>query len=307
MKTWTFIHATDIHVGSPRSFRFQPAWNENWQTARQQIIQINPDLLLIGGDLTRDGNIHKYEFENLKADLDTLPFPYHVIPGNMDTNNKHTRVPGPLPGRNDVELNVTSENLCHYREVFGTPWWTFVHKDVRFSAFGGMLLGSGLPEERELWAWLEAQQDQPRSRYHVWLTHYPLFTVDLHESNYDITDPEQYFNWYFGLDEPYRSRVFEIMKATGVTHVLSGHVHMRKRFYVEGVHFDIGASTAFTQAGIRSWTDGDRTLGFQRYEVTDQGLVYTFIPLARVSTAKSYGPGGHPRPDQRDYSLAWEK
>ena len=49
MQSWRFVHATDIHVGSPRSFRYQPAWNENWQTARQQIIELEPDLLLVGG------------------------------------------------------------------------------------------------------------------------------------------------------------------------------------------------------------------------------------------------------------------
>ena len=75
MNKWTFVHATDIHVGSPRSFRFQPAWNENWQIARKQILEIDPDLLLLGGDLTRDGRFHRYELSAIKADLDTLPFP----------------------------------------------------------------------------------------------------------------------------------------------------------------------------------------------------------------------------------------
>ena len=55
MQPWTFVHVTDIHVGSPKSFRFQPALNENWHTAREQILEIQPDLLLVGGDLTRDG------------------------------------------------------------------------------------------------------------------------------------------------------------------------------------------------------------------------------------------------------------
>jgi len=26
---WTFAYAADIQVGSPRSFRFKPAWNDN--------------------------------------------------------------------------------------------------------------------------------------------------------------------------------------------------------------------------------------------------------------------------------------
>ncbi|MBM4086501.1 MAG: hypothetical protein FJ272_17095, partial [Planctomycetes bacterium] len=83
MSPWSFVHATDIHVGSPRSFRFQPAFNENWQTAREQIVALKPDLLLVGGDVARDGNVHRLELEAVKADFDRLPFPVHVVPGNM--------------------------------------------------------------------------------------------------------------------------------------------------------------------------------------------------------------------------------
>ena len=37
------------------------------------------------------------------------------------------------------------------------------------------------------------------------------------------------------------------------------------------------------------------------------GMVDTFIPLAQESKSiEGYGPGGHPKPEQRDYSLAWE-
>ncbi len=306
MEPWTFVHATDIHIGSPRSFRYAPAWNANWQTARRQIIAMQPDLLLVGGDLARDGNIHRWELESVKTDLDTLPFPYHVIPGNMDTNNKHTRISGQEPGRDDMDLNVAMPDYDNYRAVFGRPWWTLVHKEVRFTGLGGMSLGSGLPLEGELWAFLESLADLPRPRYHIWLTHYPPFTQSPDEPNWDITDREQYREWYFDLDQPYRGRLLEIMRATGATRVLSGHTHVRKQLAAYGIHFDVGASTAFTQAGP-NWPDGDHTLGFQRYDVTDSGIAYTFVPLAEVSTAKGYGPGGHPRPDQRDYSKAWEK
>ena len=34
MGSWTFGHVADIQVGSPRSFRFAPAWNENWAYPR---------------------------------------------------------------------------------------------------------------------------------------------------------------------------------------------------------------------------------------------------------------------------------
>ena len=57
----------------------------------------------------------------------------------------------------------------------------------------------------------------------------------------------------------------------------------------------------------RTGPDGDPSLGFLKYEVSDQRIESAFVPLAETSTAKGYGPGGHPEPDERDYSIAWEK
>lgn len=293
-------------MGSPRSFRFEPAWKENWQTARKQILKIKPDLLLVGGDLTRDGNLHKYELEAIKADLDDLPFPYHVIPGNMDTGNDHTDVSGPVEGRDDVSLNLCSENLDQISSVFGLVWWSFVHKGVRFSGFCDMVAGSGLREERRFWKWMKSQRDQPRAKHHVWIIHYPLFVYGLHEPNFDVRHPEQYWDWYFNIDEPARSRIMDVFRTTDTSIVISGHVHCRKVHYFEGIRFDIAPSTAFPQHYMR-WKDGDPTLGFLRYDMTEQGIECTFVPLAKLSTTKGYGPHGHPSPDQRDYSIAWEK
>ena len=306
MEPWTFVQVADIHVGSPRSFRFALAWNENWQTARKQIVEINPDLLLVGGDMTRDGYLHTYEMENIKADLDSLPFPSHAIPGNMETGNKHTEVTGPLEDRNDVSLNLQSEQLDRYSAVFGPTQWSFVHKEIRFSGFCDMIAGSGLPEEKGFWEWMESQRDEPRAKHHIWLMHYPLFLDDLHELNFDIRDLEQYNDWYFGIDEPARSHIMEVFKATGTDIVISGHIQCRKVHYAEGIRFDIAPSTSVSQMDDR-WVDGDPTLGFMRYDVIEDGIKPAFVPLEKVSTAKGYGPRGHPGPNQRDYSLAWEK
>lgn len=306
MQPWAFVHATDIHVGSPRSFRFQPAWNENWQTARRQILEADRDLLIASGDLARDGNIHRCELEAVKADFEGLPFPVHTVPGNMDTGNKHTDVAGPNPERDDRDLNINSERLENYCAVFGPLWWSLVHKNVRFSGFCDMLAGSGLPEEQQQWQWLEAQRSQPAAQHHVWVMHSPLFIDDLHEPNFEIADPETYGDWYFGVNEPHRGRIFEVFRATGADLVLSGHVHCRRTRFAEGIRFDIGPSSAFSQWGDR-WEDGDPTLGYVRYDVTDGAVEPTFVPLERLSAARGYGPGGHPRPDQRDYSIAWQK
>ena len=50
------------------------------------------------------------------------------------------------------------------------------------------------------------------------------------------------------------------------------------------------------------------TLGFLRFDVTGNGLRESLVPLKAVSTAEGgWGPGGHPKPELRDYSLVREK
>lgn len=167
MEPWTFIHVADIQPGSPKSYRHDPSWIRNWYEAKEQILEIKPDLLLVGGDLTRDGSIHRYELEEMKGELASLPFPVHVVPGNMDTGNKHTLLSGRHRGPDqcsDVELNVTSAQLQQFAWVFGPLWWSTDHKNVRFSGFADVVVNSGLPEESEFWAWAESQKRRAPQR-----------------------------------------------------------------------------------------------------------------------------------------------
>jgi len=307
MGSWSFVVAADIQVGSPRSFRFAPAWNENWQQARRQIAAMRPDLLLIAGDLTRDGSLHRFELEAVKADLDALPFPVHVVPGNMDTGNKRARVDarGHRPGQNsDLDLNVTSAQLRQFASVFGPLWWSFEHKGVRFSGFADVVVGSGLPEERAFWQWAGTQARAPRPRQHVWMMHYAPFMDRPDEPAFDPR--ADYLDWYFSIDPPGRGRLLDLFEATGATIVASGHIHCRLTQMVGSVRFDKAPATCFAQAPDR-WPASDGTLGFLRYDVAGDDVRCAFVPLERVSNAKGYGPGGHPAAEARDYSAAWEK
>ena len=310
MKPWTFIHVADIQPGSPKSYRYDPSLIKNWEQARKQIVELSPDLLLVGGDITRDGSIHRYELEEMKADLDALPFPVHVVPGNMDTGNIHTAIDG--LHRNDptqctdMELNVTSAQLQQFASVFGPLWWSVDHKGVRFSGFSDMMINSGLPEEEAFWKWAENEKKRPKAKHHVWIMHYAMFADDINEPNWDITHPEDYSNWYFCIDQPGRGKLLELFKATGTNIVISGHIHCHHVAYAEGIRFEISPGTCFGQWADR-WPDGDDTLGFLKYDVTDDGITSTFIPLEKTFKIEGYGPGGHPAPHARDYSQAWEK
>ena len=63
--------------------------------------------MLVGGDVTRDGSIHRWELEEMRADFDGMAIPHHVIPGNMDTGNKHTDRQGPHADRDDLTRFIT--------------------------------------------------------------------------------------------------------------------------------------------------------------------------------------------------------
>ena len=308
MKTWRFAHVADIQPGSPKSYRYNPSWIGNWREARRQIVGLEPDLLLVGGDLTRDGSIHRFELEEMKADLDALPFPVHVVPGNMDTGNKHILENVRYRGAGqctDLELNVTSAQLRQFASVFGPLWWSFDHKGVRFSGFADMVVNSGLSEEDAFWRWAGEQRRRDKPRHHVWIMHYALFADHLREPDWD--PKTHYTDWYFCIGQPGKDRLLELFKDTGAELVISGHIHCHKRFEEEGIRFEIAPGTSFAQWATR-WPDGNPALGFLSYEVSDAGIgPSAFVPLAKTHQLEGYGPGGHPAPEARDYSKAWER
>jgi hypothetical protein len=301
----------DLHLADPRSYRYDPSRNHNWAVIRRQMAAMKPDFLLNGGDMTRDGDTHESEYQACKEDLETLPFPTFTIPGNMDVGNKHAKkefTRNKPHRRTDRELNMTSERLALFCSTFGPPCWTFVHKEVRFSGFFAALAGSGLPQEERLWRFLERLPTLPAARHHVVMTHYTLFVDDMHEPTWDPANPDQYAAWYFNIDRPHRLRIFELMTAAHVHIALSGHIHCRRPVQVvDGVRFYKtpagGGHAQFTDR----WDDGDGTVGFHRFDVSDDGIDGVFVPCEDFKgpgDADGYGPGGHPTLSTRDYSLA---
>jgi hypothetical protein len=225
----------------------------------------------------------------------------------MDTGNKHTDRPGRYRGPDqcsDLELNVTSAQLRQFASVFGPLWWSYEHHNVRFSGIADLVINSGLPEEALFWEWAEVQASRPHPEHHVWVMHYAPFMDHPDEPQWQIEDPEQYHNWYFSLDQPGRERLLSLFEATRAEIVISGHVHCHRVVYARGIRFETAPATAFAQMRDR-WPDGDPTLGFTRYKVHEAGIDAAFVPLAKTYQLEGYGPGGHPAPHARDYSLAW--
>lgn len=299
LSPWSFVHVSDIHVGSPRSYRFQPAWNENWQTARRQIQSLVPDLVLVGGDLTRDGATHVEELTGIRDDLAAMGPECLIIPGNHEVGNKWSP---------DSSVAISSAYLRRYASVFGSSEWSVVRgagiNRVRFTGIDAFKLGSGLPEEAELRSWLDAQSADDSCSNHVWIIHPALFADRFDEADFDRHVDR--VPWYFGLNKVDRDYLWSVMRRTGVTHVISGHIHCRRHLVVDGVQIHLAPATAFPQWGDR-WSDGDDRLGFLHFAVAEGKLTSRFVPLETISALPGYGPGGNPPVAGRDYSVAQQQ
>jgi len=306
---WTFLHVNDSHMGSTRSFRFRPAINRRWAAIKQQISGIDADLLLHGGDLTRDGDIHEFELRQAQEDLETLPFPVFVIPGNMDVGNKHTGRSGTWREWDDTRLNMTAERLDLFASWFGPACWTFLHKGIRFTGMFAAVAGSGLPHEDRMWRMLERLPGLPAARHHVAVMHYWPFIEQPDEPTWDITDPEQYDNWYFSIDPPHRGRLLELLKSAGVEILFCGHVHTGRPVQeVDGIRLYRTPAAGNTAQMDDRWQDAETRFGFHRCDVSDSGIEVTFVPGEdQCEEFGTWGPWGHPAPEERDYSLATEQ
>ena len=313
---WTFLHTNDSHMGTPRSFRFRPAINARWAAIKNQMAAIDADFLLHGGDLTRDGETHEFELLQAREDLETLPFPTCVIPGNMDVGNKHATINGSKPtweakgwAWNDLDWNMTERCLDLFSAYFGSAHWTFLHRNVRFTGFFAAVTGTGFPHEERLWRMLERLPKLPRGQHHVAMMHYWPFIEQPDEPVWDPADADQYDNWYFSIDQPHRTRLWDLLQAAHVDVLFCGHVHTGRPVQeVDGIRVYRTSPSGNTPQLADRWADAETRFGFQRCEVTDAGIEVTFVPGDDQSEEfDSYGPWGHPKIEERDYSVAREQ
>ncbi len=70
----TLVHLSDLHFGKVDETLLAPL--------RELVIKIDPDVVVVSGDLTQRAKSE--QFEEARAYLDTLPGPQIIVPGNHD-------------------------------------------------------------------------------------------------------------------------------------------------------------------------------------------------------------------------------
>lgn len=137
---------SDIHVGGALSL---PA--EALEAILERVRAIEPDLVVIPGDLTTDG--YEWEYEEAAGWVDKIEFPKIVIPGNHDSRNV---------------------GYLHFRRLFGEPYSRYAAtfdpvRAERLQASGFTIVGLDSSEPdvnegrvgRDRYPWIREQFDEP--------------------------------------------------------------------------------------------------------------------------------------------------
>ena len=160
-----------------------------------------------------------------------------------------------------------------------------------------------------MWRMLERIPQLSPTQHHVVVMHYWPFIEQLDEPAWDLTQGDQYDNWYFSIDPPYRQRLWRLLKAAQVQIVFCGHVHTgRPVQVVDGIRIYRTPAAGNTCQLRERWPDAETRFGFQRCCVTDRAIEVHFVPgEEQCGEFDSFGPMGHPTVAQRDYSVAREQ
>lgn len=275
--TWSFIQFSDIHLGSPESHRYQPAWVENFQNALAQVraLERRPEFLVVSGDLTRDGKTRPSELESAREVLGALEWPVHAIPGNHDVGHRYKR------GKKSC---ICTEMQAGYCSIMGSDRFAFEHDDVRLVGFNSQLFGSGLGEEADLWEWLEQQAELSGCvKRQVWFMHAAPFCEGPDEADVSADHDA----WHLIVGREAIQRIAALMRKGNVQALAYGHVHNYRDGTIDGLRFVSCPSTAFRLLPDEVWGDYER--GFLEWTVDADSINCRRHLLAKISTLPGIG------------------
>lgn len=187
-----------------------PEAGRNWSAVVAHVDAVAPDLVIHVGDITADGAHHPEDLDHARDQLARIEAPVHVLPGDHDLGDNPFGAP--------PEDVIDAPRLDRYRQVFDADRWCVEVGAWRLLGIDTQLFDSGLADDGEQWAWLEAQlADHPRRNTHLALfVHKPVTVLD--QSHDDIRSPGRY------VPPHTRRRLSCLIRAHRVALVVSGHL-----------------------------------------------------------------------------------
>jgi len=215
------IVISDPHLSPTHGF----FW-DNWCHACEVVNRLAPDAVIVSGDLCINGPDSDAEVAFAARALGRLAPPVHAIPGNHDVGDE--------PPGQEAEQIIDERRLQRWRSVFGTDRFAFDAGGWRVLGLNAQLLGSGLPQEGEQDAWLDAELEAA-SRPVLLALHKPLFLQSPDETEVTAT----------AVNPGPRARLLRRLGGASVRVVVSGHLHCHRDRVRDGLRHVWAPSTAF--------------------------------------------------------------
>lgn len=276
---FTFVHASDLHLGRQHDPHFDLAALRAEAFFAAVRSGPRPDWLVISGDLTSLGTVDPGELAAVRAHLDALDLPYDVLPGN------HDLCPSPAqaaksPGVERYEHAPLEQTA--YAGTFGVRGLRFRHQGGGID-FLGVTLRDGDPDGELAKLAADLHRAGP-ARARVVVGHYPSRPVRGGGSL--LTWGPGHIGATAGaLDELLAAHGPEAERPTGVPPVVAylfGHVHIL---------------CAARHAGVWHMTPGALAAGCPGHRVCEvhaDRIEVRFVPLSDPSLAAPGFWGGHP-------------
>ncbi len=224
--------------------------SSRYERAIERVNQINPDFIIVTGDMVTDPNNPAQAAElwritkQLNPDIRT-----YWVPGNHDVGN-----------------SPTFQSLQSYRERFGTDYYAFDHKGCHFVVMNSAVCfdpGNVEQEWDDQLRFLRAtlgHATRSGSRRTLVFTHHPLF----------LREPDEEDSWAVVPSE--RRRVLlDLFKENGVSTVFSGHWHRNGHAMDENLEMITTGPVGFPL--------GDDPSGFRIVRIGNNSIEHEYISL----------------------------
>lgn len=198
----------------------------NWRCVCDAANRVAPDAVIVSGDLCINGPDSDAEVAFAARALRNLVPPVYAVPGNHDVGDE--------PPGQEADQIIDARRLQRWRSAFGADRFAFELGGWRVLGLNAQLLGSGLPQESEQDAWLDAELGRGPQPIMIVL-HKPLFqqSADEAELTASSVNPEP------------RARLLRRLQAAPVRLVVSGHLHCHRDVVRDGLRHVWAPSPAF--------------------------------------------------------------
>jgi 3',5'-cyclic AMP phosphodiesterase CpdA len=280
LSTFTFVHASDMHLSESNLDRMR--------RLRELVDSLQPDLVLLTGDLIRDAlrvpeEVARGYYELLESELSRFTVPVYTVPGNHEKfgiERHHSLVSAthPLYGNR------------MYRHYLGPNYYSFTYGGMHF-------LGLDTVDYHDLWyhghvddlqlAWIAADVAAvPADMPLVIFTHIPFFGGGESRGGYQEGGAAPSLIDIDGHTH-FRHTVYNHQEVLGpIQHrtdvVLQGHIHIREvlKYQTQGGEQRLITAAAVLGPPAGSGDDYGAVSGITLHRVTDGHVDDgTFLPL----------------------------